>query len=155
MVSTVKATLVPTCPFKILLFSKAEKVSFKHDYLKALDRKKSIFDIMILFLLRTVLHQENTKQLYQKLPPALYRSTKHHPTQRIWTCIPSYQCQQQWDSQYLSSFQGFDMINVGELLLISKLTSRTTAAGKRQKIRTKVVNTICMACFYMPHLFKL
>lgn len=46
MVGTVKATLAPACPFKILLFSKAEKVSFKHDHHEALDRKKSIFDIM-------------------------------------------------------------------------------------------------------------
>lgn len=97
----VKATLAPACPFKILLYSKAEKVSFKHDYLEALDRKKSIFDIMILFQLRTIIHQENTKQLYQKLPPPLYRNTQHHPAQRIWTCISKYQSQQQWGSQYL------------------------------------------------------
>lgn len=72
---------------------------------EALDREKSIFDMLILFLARTIFHQENTNHLYPKLPLPLHIKTKHHPAQKIHTRISNYQCQKQWGNQYLPSLQ--------------------------------------------------
>lgn len=52
-----------------------KKLSSMHNHHKALETEESIFDMLILFLARTILHKGNTNHLYPKLPPTLYIKT--------------------------------------------------------------------------------
>lgn len=73
-------THTPFLTQKFQFTQELKKLSTTHNYHEALDRDKPIFDMLILFLVGTILHQENTNHRYSKLTSPLYMKTKHHTT---------------------------------------------------------------------------